>query len=701
MPRRSTEAIARDRAASLRRYYGNQEHARKVQKEYKRIRDEEREFIGWDSEGYNYFIGLEKSAPEVGPQRTMLFGCSVDGYVRRATASKPWLGTSEMLDLILAVEREFPDAFHVIFGGEYDFNQILADLPIRFLAVLKETGRVKWQGYRIEHVPHKIFTVRKDGLSATLFDAFGFFHTTYVQALYKYGVRPDLWALIKDGKAHRGTFTFAEIEAVEKYMLAELECFPDLMEHIRTAAYAGGFRIHSWHGPGALASFALSYNGMRQYMSKNVPAWARVAIRAAYAGGRFQSWQAGEYHGKVYTWDKNSAYVQGISLLPRLDNGTWKRRDPNTIKEPGDIARFGIYHVIFDDSKQGYGRRARALGIPEPPYPLFHRAGNGGLSWPDRVDGWYWSPEAKLVVGSKSARITEAIVYDDDGTYPFKWAKDSYEVRRLLKDPDHYNPAEKAYKWALAAIYGALARRVGWDKKTRTAPRTHELAWAGYITSHCRAAIFELAAYAYSQDALISVDTDGVTSTCPLPEYVIPEGFGDGLGQWKQEEYDGILYWQNGIYWLFKNGEVIDAKTRGVPKGRIRISDAYDALAAGSFSPPYNPPRIMLRKTHYVGYRQAFAGQFDKWRHWLTTETAITFGGTGKGAHFPPFCAKCQGAERQLHTITRMPPREMASAPHKLPWLEELSDDTDLGDIRSFDGMDGLIYADEDYEDNL
>lgn len=700
MPRRSQAAIARDRAASLKRYHDNREHARKVQNEYKKIKDEERPFIGWDSEGYDYFISGDEV--EVGPQRTMLFGCSIPGRIVRATPLRPWVSTREMLDLILSVEAEFPDAFHVIFGGEYDFNQVLRDLPIRFLAVLRETGRVKWEGYRIEHVPHKIFTVRKGGVSATLFDSFGFFHTSYAKALRKYGVgSKEVLDRIEAGKAGRGSFTLAEIEEVQAYMEAELACFPDLMEHIRVAAYGGGFRIHSWHGPGALASYALSYNRMSQYMSRDVPPWARAAIRAAYAGGRFQGWQCGEYHGKVYTWDKNSAYVHAMALLPRLDNGRWTRHDPGTIQGPDNIARFGLYHIVFDDSHSEFGKRARSLGIPEPPYPLFHRSGNGGLSWPSRVDGWYWSPEARIVAGSKSARITEAIVYEDDGSFPFKWAKDSYEVRRVLKDPEHYNPAEKAYKWALAAIYGALARRVGWDKKNRTAPRTHELAWAGFITSHCRAAIQELASYAYSHNALISVDTDGVTATCPLPESIIPEGFGDGLGQWKQEEYDGILYWQNGIYWLYRDGEVIEAKTRGIPKGRISIGQAYQALADASFSPPYKPAQITLRKHHYIGYRQALAGQWDKWRHWITTDSKVTFGGTGKGAHFPPFCAKCRGANRPMHTITRMPPKEMHSEPHKLPWLEDIPVDTALGEVRSFDEMDDMIYAVDDFEDNL
>lgn len=701
MPRISEQAIARNRATARARYHRNRDQSLKQQAIYKAEKDEQRPFIGWDSEGYDYFIAGPDGI-EIGPQRTMVFGCSVPERVVQGTPGHPWVSTKEMLDLILSVEADYPDAFHVIFSGEYDFNQFLRDLPMRFLAVLNLMGKVKWQGYRIEHIPHKLFTVSKDGVSATLFDVFGFFHTSYSQALKKFKVgNNDILARIAAGKASRGSFTFAELQDVTRYMLDELALLPELVENIREAAYSGGFRIHSWHGPGALANFALTYNEMHQYMSRKVPAFARAAIRAAYAGGRFQSWQCGEYHGKVYSWDKNSAYVAAMAGLPRLDNGNWTRQNPGDIKSPGDIARFGIYHILFDASDSDYGKKARTLGLPEPPYPLFHRASNGGLTWPSRVDGWYWSPEARLVAGSKHAKFMEAIVYEDDGTYPFRWTRDMYEIRRRLKEPEHYNPAEKAYKWALAAMYGAFARRVGWDRKARTAPKSHELAWAGFITSHCRAAISELASYAYSQNALISVDTDGVTATCTLPEFVIPEGFGDGLGQWKQDEYDGILYWQNGIYWLWKDGEIIEAKSRGIPKGRISYGEAEQAFAGASFSAPYKPATIRLLKKHYIGYKQALNGQHDKWRKWVTTEQSITFGGTGKGAHFPPFCAKCQGADRPMHTITHLPPRELISEPHKLPWLEDLPEDIEIGELRSFDNLDGSIYADDCLEDNL
>lgn len=706
MPRASDAAIQRDREASRQRYYKNKDQRIKGNRELRQRRFEERPFIGWDSEGYNAYSVDGNGTCNVLPQRTMLFGCSVRGGECITGID---LSSVDMFDYLLSIEREFPDAFHVGYSFEYDCNQMLKDLPWRMLAVLKQLGKVRWKGYRIEHVPHKLITISKDGVSATIYDGFGFFHSKYQTALAKYGIDiryPERYARIVAGKAKRGHFTWADIKEVEEYWRAEISLYPDLFECVREAAYNGGFRINAWHGPGALASFALRDNDSLQYRSRNVPAWAAAAIRGAYCGGRFQAWQCGWHDGPVWTLDKNSAYVQAIALLPRLDNGEWRRVNPHDIKTVDDVARFGLYRISFDDHDTKRSSALRNKGIPDRPYPLFHRDENGKLSWPDRTLGWYWSPEARLVVGDRRAKILEAYVFDDDGSYPFRWVNDAYHARLWLQQ--HGNPAEKAFKWALAALYGAFARRVGWNKRTKLAPRTHELAWAGYITSHCRAAIYDVAAYAHSRGSLISVDTDGVMATEPFPESLVPEGFGVELGQWKKEQYSGVLYWQNGIYWLRHMDGVgwAEAKSRGVPKGRIPIDAAFAALDSASFTPPFKPPLLKTVRTRYVGYRAALGGhRHDLWRRWLEEPNEIIFGGQGKGTHLPVFCRACRpDGYKGMHTITHIPPRNLESHEHRLPWLQPEPNDTAMGDIdfgSDFFSTDGEIYAMNTLDDRL
>jgi len=680
MPRISDAAIERDRKSSLARYHRNKAQNQKVQKAYRERQFDEREFIGWDGEGY--------STPD-GSHHYMLFGASTGDCITGED-----LGTTQCLNLMLQVRRENPNAYNVGFAFEYDVNMILRDLPWRVLALLHEDGHCRWadsktnQRFRIEHVPHKWFRVSSEGLSCTIYDCFGFFHTGYLAALKKYGVGNSAKREhIESGKAARTRFTYADIEAVKSYWLDEISLLPPLMERIREAAYGGGYRISEWHGPGALAAYLLRDRGAVKWHSKDVPPEVKSAIRFAYAGGRFTNQLCGLYLGPVYTADINSAYVYACSLLPRMDRGTWQRQMPNDV-DPGNLAKFGLYRIEFDigSEQQDF---ARKLGIPEPPYPLFHRSKNGVLRWPKKCVGWYWTPEAELVAGHKSARILEAWVWNGDGSRPFGFVNDAYDRRVELQHQG--NPAEKAYKWALAAMYGAFARRVGWNKKTRKAPPSHELAWAGFITSWCRAQVYKAGIKAFQQGkgrGLISIDTDGVCATVPFDPHDLPNGVGEGLGQWKLEEFTGILQWQNGIYWLRdSDGNWKDPKSRGIPKGSIPFSTAIKAYEAMDFSRrPFVHPEFTVVRTRFIGYGLGLRNQYNKWRKWITESVKVYMGGkpTGKASHLFFYCRSCKAAERGtpyppedvrgMHTITGTSPDAWQSSPHRLPWLEEQPD---------------------------
>lgn len=689
MPRISDEAIERDRVSSRERYQRNKGQQHKVRQVSRDNWFKGRPFIGWDGEGYNAYAVGSDGEIEI-QHRYMLFGASTGACITSLS-----LATTDCLELMLRVERENPDAYHVGFAFEYDVNMILKDLPWRTLAILKDCNHCRWvdpktgRKYRVEHVPGKWFRVSCDGVSATIYNCFGFFHSSYMSALKKYAVGDESkLEHIASGKADRGNFTYADIETVKAYWLAEISLLPPLMDCIRKAADDGGYRISQWHGPGALAAYLLRTQSVNKWHSKDkILAEVKSAIRHAYAGGRFTSAFCGLYLGNVYTADLNSAYIYAASLLPRMDRGTWIRQGANDV-DPGNLARFGLYRIEFD-----YGRdtedTSHKRGIPEPPYPLFHRSKNGVLRWPRKCVGWYWTPEAELVLGAKYSRVLEAWIWDDDGTRPFQFVNDAYNRRVELQHQE--NPAEKAYKWALAAMYGAFARRVGWDRKDKKAPPSHELAWAGYITSWCRANVFKPAFQAWRKGngrGLISIDTDGVCATVPFSDENLPNGVGEGLGQWKLEKWTGILQWQNGIYWLRdSNGIWRDPKSRGIPKGTIPFAAAYEALQKMDYTArPFVHPTLSVVRTRFVGYGQALCGQYKKWRQWLTEPVSITMGGNinGKAAHVPFFCGACLAANkgiklspedvRGLHTITNTAPSHLHSFPHKLPWLEDQPD---------------------------
>jgi hypothetical protein len=654
MPRSSRASYDRNRELQRKRNVVSNAARKDYRRAYDRG-DDRRPFVGWDGEGYSVWA-VDSRGIIAREHHYMLFGCSA-GYYETSRD----LSTVTCLNLILYVESKYPDAFHVGFSFEYDVNMILRDLEWRYLGMLHDTGSIIWNGYRIKHIPHKLFSVSKNGVSATIYDVFGFFHVSYMKALQKFGIgTAQEQSVISTGKEHRSVFSYSQIKEVITYWSTEISLLPELMDHLRTACYDAGFFITRWHGPGALASYAI-----RQYKitackpGRKTPKSVYGASRYAYAGGRFQSWKCGLTQQKVYTADINSAYAYACSLLPRLDNRSWHYENKPDIKSGQDIAHFGLYHIRFDAAD--LEEKARCCHIP---FPLFHRDSKGVLTWPFRTEVWCWSPEAALVAGDSHAQFLESWIYDDDGSRPFGFVAGAYDRRLQLQESG--NPAEKAYKWFLASIYGQLAQRVGWDRHDRTAPRSHCLEWAGYITSYCRAYVYRAALGVAARGGLISIDTDGVTSSVPFDS--LPGTVSPALGDWKLDQFDGLLYWQNGIYWYYHNGNWSAAKARGVPKGRISVDTALAALnehdGAGN-------PAIRITRNRFIGYRQALQHQFPEWRQWVTESAEIEFGGNGKGRHVRTMCDTCADRSSGLHAIIHFPPAHEDSRPHTLPWLSE------------------------------
>lgn len=675
MARVSEAAFARNRQNQLvRNQRRNKEDRRKYERERRHGELWSRPFIGWDGEGYRLLSCNSQGDTDV-LHRYMLFGCSTGQYV-----SGNDLSTRDILELILFVGQQNPNAFHVGFSFEYDVNMILKDLPWRMLAILTDSGEVIWNGYRIKHIPHKLFSISKKGSpGVTIFDVFGFFHTSYLRALAKFKIgNADEIARIDRGKGQRSHFTYTDLAEVLRYWQVEISLLPPLMDKLRDSCYSAGFFISQWHGPGALANYVLKENNANAWHPKksSVPKGVQLARRLAYAGGRFQDWKCGIYYGPVYTADINSAYAAAACNLPNLATGFWRpipKEKLRGIHSPKDIGRFAVYNIRYDARR--YADSAHDNHIP---FPLFHRDSKGYLTWPPCVEGWYWSPEARTVAGSPDAEFLDGWEYVDDGTYPFRdLIRSAFQSRLELQKVGDYT--EKAYKWFLASIYGQFAQRVGWDRSSRTAPRSHVLEWAGYITSYCRALVYLGARQIAKLGGLISIDTDGITSTIPFDVSSLIGGIGEELGQWKLETFSGIIHWQNGIYWLrdADTQEWQDPKTRGIPRGRLGRENAADAIHHASIGRRIETNcRISLRRERFIGYRQGLQHQWDNWRRWKPESVSVTFGGTGKGRHVPAMCSACKGVSpaypyAAMHTVSHLWSTELLSQPHELPWLAQ------------------------------
>lgn len=627
-----------------------------------------KKFIAWDGE----------ATQDAG---YCLLGNSTGEYVKGKN-----LSTEDMLGLICESGDRHPGSFHVSFSFGYDVNNILKDIGWVRIAVLHKTGNVKWGGYKLRHIPGKSFTVSKLDkndkplVTVRIDDVFSYFRGRYDRVLIKHRIgTPEEQAIVTAGKEDRKDFMWKDMEEIQRYWEMELRLMVDLMDSLRVDINAAGMYIGQWHGPGALAAHSLKTHKMGQY-KEATPDDILEPVRIAYSGGWFERYKVGVHRGPVYTADINSAYAYGIALLPNLADAKWRYvKDPDP--ELAATVRFGLFHINCEPSAEENFLRyiQTSQGIPAP---LFMRDRNGGNSHPVSVDGWYWNPEARLVRRDHACRFLEAWILEDDGTYPFQWVEEMYEERLELKRWG--NPAEKALKYTMASLYGRVAQRSGWDEKKRVSPRWHQLEWAGFITSVCRSMLFEASHHIGTQDGLISNDTDGVMATVPFGE--LRNGKGPGLGQWEMDEFDGVIYVQNGVYWLRKDDPEwwdkhpmedregypwLKPKMRGIPSGKITKPTEGPALALDALS---GDGIIRYSRHNFVGYGAALQSRRQTWRTWVDQDIELSMFHSGNRQHVPKLCRSCKrgvGMADGLHDLALVPNGDRVSFPHRLPWLEE------------------------------
>jgi hypothetical protein len=631
-------------------------------------RHAEKYFIMWDGEA---------------PQDT---GYSLFGSSEGDEICKPHLGTEECFDLLLQSRIDHPQGINIMFGSRYDFDEICRkDMPPDRLAMLKWNGHVHWHGYRIQQAEGKFFKLSKDGVSLTVFEIHSWFHKKYTAALRSYGIgTEDCWHLdlmadcddkcmcqckvcrMESDKNRRSDFLWKDIAEIREYMRLELSLGPLLMDKVREICHAAGFRPRSWYGPSALAMEALRKYKVHDAMAK-CPEAVSVASQYAYAGGRFEQFKGGRI-GKGYSRDKNSAYMAAALDLPDLANGEWRHSESGTYN-PG---KFAVYHIRY---KVPVSERSSTR-----PYPLFRRYKNGNVAWGPRVEGWYWGPEAELVKDDPHATFIEAWIFDEHtSARPFAFVQELFRQRLAFKNLPASNPsraAEKALKWCLASIYGQLARRIGYDKKRNLPPRYHQLEWAGYITSKCRAEMYQVAVQA--GDNLVSIDTDSVTSLAPISVQC-----GSGIGQWEAGDFDGGLFFQSGVYLTYdidpETGEKIwkDRKARGMEEKRGRPAITPELLERAIDT---NATIKLAPKRNYVTVRMALNGNLSSAGEWKERIMILHFGGDGKRYHNAVMCHKvCPGdgshvfLPRAQQTIADLGPDMLMdnwSVKHDLPWKE-------------------------------
>jgi len=299
----------------------------------------------------------------------------------------------------------------------------------------------------------------------------------------------------------------------------------------------------------------------------------------------------------------------------------------------------------------------------------------GNISYPWRVNGWYWSPEAIALLRVRRIerlfQLEGGWEYHTDGPYdyPFTWVEDIYKTRQEWKAKGY--PSQLALKLLLNSMYGKLAQRIGWTEDNPIIPAYHQLEWAGWITSQCRAMLWK-AMLKLSHDSIIAVETDGLYTTTDPATIGIHNS--KELGEWEVEVYDEILYVQSGLAWLRK-GDVWTCKRRGLDRKTFELDACRDYLASLRPGEKWDP--FIGETTRFIGLGAALqSGAPTKIRlgMWETTKREITPGQNGKRLHIYDSCRACRDGKTAYdapHDMLIRPIMEPDSYPHDIPWEDD------------------------------
>lgn len=607
------------------------------------------------------------------------------------------LSTADCLDFLIRTGEENRNAIHVCFGASYDVNMILADVP---RAQLERIWNGEWvdicdKQYTVNYRPRKSFTVRRrnafenrggklvkiknNGL--VLWDVFGFFQGTFVSAVEKYlGADHPHLSFITEQKKLRGTFKEKQIPEILRYCHAECVVLRELMERLREYLITAELLISRWDGAGACAAALLRREKISEHKGIESDYAVLEAAQCAYAGGRSEIIQYGHKPDTpIYHYDICSAYPAAMLSLPSFERGVWIHS--NNISEPPSDNIFAMYRVRWEFNDAAM-------------YPLFWRASDASIFYPQEGEGWYWSPEIAAtcealecgIISGKFEILEKWEWRTGSPNKPFEFLPALYEQRREWKKQGV--GAEKVLKLAINSCYGKLAQHLGGTEEKP--PRYHKLEWAGFITSQTRANLYRALFPALKVDAAIMVATDAVYSLVPLPQLPI----GSALGNWEYTEHTGITVVQSGVYWV-DNGNDSSMFCRGFDKGSLDRAKIIRGWKKKDSS-------YSASLTRFITMGSALQGKksFNKWRTWSERPRELSLNVSGTKRVDAIEFNKRNPALGLVTTYPAIPGAQVVgqvmSSAYPLPWIEAAA-----ARSASFDGVPLHIVEAEAMETEL
>jgi hypothetical protein len=603
----------RRRQPSYGKNYTSPEKGREYDRKYNAKRpsaNTNKPFITWDGEGVD------------------------DSYVLLANSkgdtliNSDGLGTDESLLFLCSIKERFPNSINVVYGGSYDANMILRDLPHSQLLLLHKKHRVFYKYFRIEYIPRKYLRIsqydhrvygdkrkRKPIHSITLWDVIGFFQGSFVKSLKEYfeNERED-WEEylhikeIREGKERRNTFTEDELHNfIVPYCQYELQALVLLMDKLRENMLTANIHLSRWDGAGAAAAALLKQYHVKEHYEK-LPKHIEEIAQVAYGGGRVEMFKYGHTEETTYHYDLIGAYPSVMPLLPSLIGGKWVHH-PETDNmlwvSVDDIDDYTFYKVYWD-YREGDGTI----------FPFFYRQPwrNARIYYSEHGYSWVLGAEVRVALKWKEKLGGELHILESwqfipaNDTKPFAFVEELYKLR--IKFKAEGNGAQLALKLAINSLYGKMAQTVGYQIDDKSGeieklPPYYNLFYAALVTSITRSKMYD--AMMQEPEAIIAVATDGLWSTKPLDVHI-----GTELGDWEFEELSTFTSVQAGVYFCRKTDGKEIYHYRGFNQGSISEKEILQLWSDGGYSYAAQTRRFITLGTALASYDRWGL----KWRTW-------------------------------------------------------------------------------------
>lgn len=613
-----------------------------------------RPFISCDTETW--------TPPGQHQQQVMLFGFSTGEMITGENVTG-----KAMLNLIRKVARKYPNAILFGFGFDFDVNFLLRGMRAADVEPIINGDMRYVDGFRVQYMRRKRFHTSTPSrrVSADIYEVQSWFDNASLLDAYAQHIGEDSdWKVAAEGKAGRASFQYDELPYVLRYWTVEQRMYVRLMERMRELIIDAGIPLPMhWWGPSALVAKVFRNNGVKKHMNKALPGPYLDACQRGYFGGRFEQIAVGIHDGPVYQSDIVSAYPSAMVDLWSWKNATLRYVTASELPRDRPFpewAKFALWDYTLDARDMPMKIQLNA------PFPLPHRTKYGEVYFPSYTSGSAWSPEMRNVWDWDEVEIHGAWVIEATEERPFAFIRELYEQRREMKQRG--DPAEYALKKVINSAYGKVAQRVGArlqpNGEWRGIPPYHQLDWAGFITSVCRAKLWR-AIVDIGLGRIISLETDCVFSTKPLPDSYRQYG---GLGGWDVEEWEGMMSVQSGIYWLKRNEVWEKQRARGLARGAGRVTGEEVEQWMRDYQQCPGPLLAGTNRFHGIGdYGR------DKWLTWESSDREIILGGTGKrmlpkkGGVIDP-AAGLTTAWNVSSIQSATGARDLNSYPHYIPW---------------------------------